>query len=46
MVIASALGVELITAALYACAGLLLCRCLTPQDAMVHYREYVYLIIK
>ncbi|KAG0572786.1 hypothetical protein KC19_VG125000, partial [Ceratodon purpureus] len=34
MVFASALGVELITAALFACAGLLMCRCLTPQDAM------------
>ncbi|XP_024377736.1 putative sulfur deprivation response regulator isoform X3 [Physcomitrium patens] len=34
MVVGSALGVELITAALFACAGLLICRCLTPQDAM------------
>lgn len=35
MVVASAIGVELITAALFACAGLLIFRCLTPRDAMV-----------
>jgi hypothetical protein len=35
MVIASAIGVELITAGLFACAGLLIFRCLTPRDAMV-----------
>ncbi len=39
MVIATAVGVELITAALFSCAGLLICRCLTPRDAMVSFMK-------
>lgn len=35
MVAASGLGVELITAALFSAAGLLLTKCLSPKDAMV-----------
>ncbi|KAJ7520155.1 hypothetical protein O6H91_20G069600 [Diphasiastrum complanatum] len=34
MVIASSIGIELLTAALFSAAGLLLTKCLTPRDAM------------
>lgn len=35
LVVASGLGMKLITAALFSSAGLLMTKCLTPRDAMV-----------